>query len=247
MVCYGWFIWIWKIKPSWKRKSLVSWLFWDFHVSWRKGIIHSLQSGVIPCKVYKVFVCTKQDECCNRLCIYVAMSPNLTTNDWQFSSWWLLKLDQLVFFPPKKKDAKLPKNLKLKELPQNSISRCGRRWSYTSTSGTFRFLAFHSRFGRLSTLRLLEFWRICFRMARKRFRNPLPNHRLDVQNPANAGRNYLSTGAGFQPSTVLGHVLEVWAFFEHNTMSSCWIDLKKWKYRYCFYSPFPFSFLPKTE
>lgn len=155
MVCYGWFIWIWKIKPSWKRKSLVSWLFWDFHVSWRKGIIHSLQSGVIPCKVYKVFVCTKQDEFCNRICIYVAISPNLPTNDWQFSSWWLLKLDRLVFFPKKKREA-AKKSFQSWNFHKIVVPRCGRRWSYTSTCGTFRFLAFHSRFGRLSTLRLLE-------------------------------------------------------------------------------------------
>ena len=88
-------LFIWKIKPSWKRKSLVSCLCWHFHASWRKGIIHSLQSGFIPCKVYKVFVCTKQDRFCNGIYvrIYVAISPNLTTQDFsnlQVDDFWNL-------------------------------------------------------------------------------------------------------------------------------------------------------------
>ena len=197
-----------------------------------------------------MFVCTKQDRFCNRICIHVAISPNLTTNDLQFSIWWLLKLDRLVFFPPKK-NAKLQKKSFLKERDKID-GRCGRRWSYTSTRGTFRFLAFHSRFGGLSTLRLLEFWRIWKDGDRDEDivdGSEIPNNHLRGIKFCTYcnGRNYLSTGAGFQPSTVLGHVLAVWAFFEHNTMSSCWIDLKKWKYRYCLYFPFPFSFLPKTE
>ena len=128
--------------------------------------------------------------------------------------------------------------------------RCGRRWSYTSTRGTFRFLAFHSRFGRLSTLRLLEFWRIWKDGDRDGDivdGSEIPNNHLGCIKPCKWWEklpiNWCRISAINSIRTCFGGL---GLFLEHNTMSSCWIDLNNGS-KYCLYFPFPFSFLPKTE
>ena len=68
----------------------------------------------------------------------------------------------------------------------------------------------------------------------------------DVWNPTNNGKNYLSTGAGFQPSTV-SHPPYSTLFFSYKCLTCCWnLDSQHNRSVFLHLKPRP-DFQPKTS